>query len=73
MTVRDYIASFPVEQRKLLNTLRRIIRTAAPKAAECISYGMPCYRMNGALVYFAGYKKHICFYPTGSGIREFEE
>jgi uncharacterized protein YdhG (YjbR/CyaY superfamily) len=72
MTVREYIASFPAEQRKRLNALRRIIRTAAPKAEECISYGMPCYRMNGVLVYFAGYKKHIGFYPTGSGIRAFE-
>ena len=32
---------------------------------------MPAYKMNGMLVYFAGYKKHVGFYPTSSGIREF--
>jgi uncharacterized protein YdhG (YjbR/CyaY superfamily) len=32
---------------------------------------MPSYKQNGALVYFAAYKKHIGFYPTASGISNF--
>ena len=32
---------------------------------------MPAYKLNGMLVYFAGYKAHIGFYPTASGIKHF--
>jgi uncharacterized protein YdhG (YjbR/CyaY superfamily) len=55
----------------LLEELRTTIRKAAPKAEEGISYGMPSYKQNGILVYFAGYTNHIGFYPTGSGISAF--
>lgn len=34
---------------------------------------MPAYKLNGMLVYFAGYSKHIGFYPTGSGIAHFQK
>ena len=34
---------------------------------------MPAYRLNGPLVYFAGYNGHIGFYPTPSGIGAFKE
>ena len=33
---------------------------------------MPAYKQNGPIVYFAGYAKHIGFYPTGEGIKHFE-
>jgi uncharacterized protein YdhG (YjbR/CyaY superfamily) len=68
-----YISTFPVETQVLLEKIREIIKKAAPKAVEVISYGMPAFKQNGVLVYFAGYKNHIGFYPTGSGIRAFQE
>jgi uncharacterized protein YdhG (YjbR/CyaY superfamily) len=34
---------------------------------------MPAYRMSKVLVYFAGNKEHVGFYPTSSGIRKFEQ
>lgn len=37
-----------------------------------MSYGMPAYRLNGILVYFAAYENHIGFYPTSSGIEAFK-
>ncbi|EMN47840.1 PF08818 domain protein [Leptospira interrogans str. L1207] len=33
---------------------------------------MPTFALYGNLVYFAAYKKHIGFYPTSSGIKEFQ-
>lgn len=45
---------------------------AAPQAEEVISYAMPAYRLNGMLVYFAGYAKHIGFYPGAGGIAAFK-
>ena len=71
--VEAYIAGFPAETQKLLLGLRNAIKKAAPKAEETISYRMPAYKYHGMLVYFAGYKNHIGFYPTSSGIREFKK
>lgn len=66
-----YIAGFPAEVQELLQQLRDTIRKEAPEAEEVISYQMPAYKLNGILVYFAGYKNHIGFYPAGSGIENF--
>ena len=67
-----YIARFPDPAREMLMQLRATIQTAAPEAVEVISYGMPAYKQNGILVYFAAYKNHIGFYPTASGIEAFK-
>lgn len=71
-TVEDYLAGFPPETRELLRKVRVTIQKAAPEAEEVISYGMPAYKLNGVLVYFAGYQNHIGFYPTASGIQAFQ-
>lgn len=75
-TVADvdaYIAAFSHETQQKLEQVRAVIKKAAPKAEEVISYGMPAYKQNGMLVYFAGYKSHIGFYPTPSGIEAFKK
>ena len=66
-----YVKQFPAATQKQLNKLRNIIKAAAPDAEEMISYKMPAYKLHGMLVYFAGYKAHIGFYPTPSGIKNF--
>jgi uncharacterized protein YdhG (YjbR/CyaY superfamily) len=71
--VDAYIAGFPLETQKQLQSIRVCIQKAIPKAEEVISYGMPAYKQGKVLVYFAGYKNHIGFYPTGSGIAAFQE
>ncbi|WP_338472425.1 DUF1801 domain-containing protein [Niallia sp. XMNu-256] len=72
-TVDEYIEQFPVELQDVLQKLRVMIKEAAPEAEEKISYQMPAYSLNGALVYFAAWKNHIGFYPTPSGIHAFKE
>ncbi|MDI3320415.1 DUF1801 domain-containing protein [Pinibacter soli] len=68
-----YIAAFPADVQSLLEKVRKTVQKAAPKAKEVISYGMPAFEQNGKLVYFAGYKNHIGFYPTSSGIANFQK
>lgn len=68
-----YIAGYPKETQKNLKLLRATIKKAAPQAEEIISYGMPAYKWNGMLVYFAAYEKHIGFYPGSSGIAAFKK
>jgi len=72
-TVDRYLADFPPETKSLLNQLRETIKKAAPEAEEVISYQMPAYKFHGMLVYFAGCKNHIGFYPTSSGIANFKK
>jgi uncharacterized protein YdhG (YjbR/CyaY superfamily) len=71
--VDEYIASFPENLRTLLEEMRTTIKKAAPKCEEVISYQMPAYKYFGILVYFAGYKNHIGFYPTASAIEAFKK
>jgi uncharacterized protein YdhG (YjbR/CyaY superfamily) len=68
----EYIITFPIETRKILEQLRETIKKAAPDAEEVISYGMPLFRQNGRLLYFAAYKNHIGFYPMKTGIEAFK-
>jgi uncharacterized protein YdhG (YjbR/CyaY superfamily) len=66
-TVDDYLADVQPEQRATLEKLRRTIHAVAPKTEECISYGIPAFRLNGhALVFFAAWAKHCAFYPGSS-------
>lgn len=70
-SIDEYIKDFPAATKKLLQIMRSTIQAAAPVATEKISYGMPCFYAKGNLVYFAGYKNHIGFYPSSSGIAAF--
>ena len=72
-TITAYIASYPKDVQVNLKKLRAIIKKLAPSATESISYGMPAFNLNGRLVYFAAYEKHIGFYPTSSGINAFKK
>jgi uncharacterized protein YdhG (YjbR/CyaY superfamily) len=69
----EYIADFSPEVQTILNTLRAVIKEAAPDADEKISYQMPTYALRGNLVHFAAYKSHIGFYPAPSGIEAFKD
>ena len=66
--IDEYTSSFPPETQRALKQLRVTIKKAAPQAEEVISYGMPAFKLNGMLVYFAAHSKHIGFYPRPSGV-----
>lgn len=71
--IDQYIAGFPEETQALLQQMRATIRKIVPEAGEKMSYGIPTFTLNGNLVHFAGYKHHIGFYPSASGIKAFEK
>lgn len=71
--VDEYIQAFPEDVQARLQALRAAIKKAAPDADEVISYLMPAYKYHGMLVYFAGYKNHIGFYPGAGGITAFKK
>jgi len=68
-TIDEYLADANPDQRRTLNKLRAIVRAAAPEAQECISYGIPAFRLNGRpLVFFAAWTNHCSLYPGNSAI-----
>lgn len=70
-TIDEYIATCDPAVQPILSELRAFIKEWAPDAIEKISYAMPCFYLQGNLVYFAAAKKHIGFYPGPSGITNF--
>jgi len=63
-TIDEYLAPLDEDKRAALEKLRQIIKSAAPRAEECISYGIPGFRLNGRLlVSFGAAAKHCSFYP----------
>ena len=71
--IDEYISLFPESVRGILQKMSQVIREAAPEAKEAISYGIPTFKLKGNLVHFGGYKKHVSFYPSPSGIEAFRE
>lgn len=67
----EYLATLSDDKRRALEKLRKDIKTAAPNAEECISYGIPGFRLNGKLlVSYGAAAKHCAFYP-GSTLQAF--
>jgi len=69
--IDEYIAQFPGDVQEKLREIRQAIREEAPEAEETISYGIPAFRQNGILVYFAAFRDHLSFFPTSSGVAAF--
>ncbi|CAG5018821.1 hypothetical protein DYBT9275_06078 [Dyadobacter sp. CECT 9275] len=72
-TIDEYLSGFPEDVRLLLEEVRATIKKVAPDAEETINYGIPTFKLKGNLVHFAGYRNHIGFYPTPTGIEEFKD
>jgi uncharacterized protein YdhG (YjbR/CyaY superfamily) len=66
-TIDEYLASVNSDHRDALQKIRETIRAVAPNAEECISYGIPAFRLNGrSLVFFGAWANHCAFYPGSS-------
>jgi len=62
-TIDEYLASLSDDKRAALERLRKTIHAAAPGAEECISYGIPAFRLNGKfLIYIGAAAKHCAIY-----------
>lgn len=70
-TIDEYLAALGADQRAALEKLRRAIRAAAPRAEECISYGLAAFRQDGMLVGFGAGANHCAFYlMSGSTVAD---
>jgi uncharacterized protein YdhG (YjbR/CyaY superfamily) len=63
-TIDEYLATVSGERRTALDNLRKMIRGFVPKAEECISYGNPAFRLEGAVVAgFCATTKGCSYFP----------
>ena len=72
-SIDTYIAQFPDDVQARLQKLRTTILNLAPGATEAMSYQIPTFKLNGNLVHFAAFKKHIGFYPGAAGNAAFQD
>jgi uncharacterized protein YdhG (YjbR/CyaY superfamily) len=72
-SIDEYIAAFTPETQAKLEEIRALIRSTAPEATETISYAIPTFDLKGKhLVHFAGFAKHVGFYPIPTGMEAFK-
>ena len=65
--IDDYLKSVPMGQRKLLQEVRQEMRKLLPEAEEAISYGLPCFKVDGGVVGGFAANKNFCSYYPFSG------
>jgi uncharacterized protein YdhG (YjbR/CyaY superfamily) len=72
-TIDKYFSTFSIDTQKILAELRQLVNSIAPEVEECISYGMPAFKINKKpLIYFAAYKNHIGFYALPSSHKKLQ-
>jgi uncharacterized protein YdhG (YjbR/CyaY superfamily) len=72
--IRTYISAFPKDTQRALKEVYAAIQSAVPKdTEETVRYGIPTFRLNGNLVHFGGFQKHIGFFPGPGAIVAFKE
>jgi len=71
--VDEYIAGCPRTVQPILRKIRAIVRAEAPEAVEKISYRMPAFFLDGAVIYYAPFKHHIGIYPPVKGDPQLNE
>ncbi len=72
-SIDQYISEADEKAKEILRSLRQIISETAPGTTECISYGMPAFRLRRVVVYFAAFKNHVSLFPGASGVATFAE
>ena len=64
-----YLATLDEPKRTVLEALRKSILEILPEAEQCISYGVPAFKVNGKTVAgFAAFKNHLSYVPHSGSV-----
>ncbi len=67
-TVDEYLAAVPEPGRSTLRKIRAAILAAAPEATEAITYGIPTFKYDRALVAFGAFASHCSLFPMSYAV-----
>jgi len=69
--IDDYLATLKLAERETLEILRHDIMEIVPDAEQCISYGIPAFRLRGKVIAgFGAYKQHLSYFPHSGSVLE---
>jgi uncharacterized protein YdhG (YjbR/CyaY superfamily) len=72
-SVDEYVARAPEPAISALKKMRATIRSAVPPdAIEIISYGIPAFKHDRVLVWYAAFSNHCSLFPTAAVIEKFK-
>ncbi len=67
--IDGYLASVEQPKRATLEALRSSILRVVPDAEQCISYGMPAFKVDGKVVAgFAAFTNHLSYLPHSGSV-----
>jgi uncharacterized protein YdhG (YjbR/CyaY superfamily) len=67
--IEEYLRSATQEQKRVFESIRKIIKKIVPEAEEVISYGIPTFKVNKKpLLYFGAFKNHMSLFPASDGM-----
>jgi uncharacterized protein YdhG (YjbR/CyaY superfamily) len=72
-TVEEYLALQPANVRANLEKVRQIMKKAAPKAEEVISYKMPALKYHGMIAWYINRKDYCGIYVRPRVLDEFKK
>src|SRR6478752_7719775 len=69
--IDGYLEAVEEPKRSTLEALRRSILEVVPDAEQCLSYGMPAFKVQGKTVAgFAAFKHHLSYLPHSGSVLE---
>jgi uncharacterized protein YdhG (YjbR/CyaY superfamily) len=67
--IDGYLAAVEEPKRSTLEALRRSILEVVPDAEQCISYGMPAFKVQGKTIAgFAAFTDHLSYLPHSGSV-----
>jgi uncharacterized protein YdhG (YjbR/CyaY superfamily) len=64
-----YLAGLDDPKRTTLEALRRTILEIEPQAEQCLSYGLPAFRVDGKVIAgFGAFKNHLSYLPHSGSV-----
>jgi len=67
--IDEYLGTLGEPKRATLTTLRETIAAIVPEAEQCISYGVPAFKLQGkAIAGFAAFKSHLSYLPHSGSV-----
>jgi len=67
--IDDYLAGLDERKRATLTELRDTIAAIVPDAEQCLSYGMPAFKLRGKTIAgFAAFKNHLSYLPHSGSV-----